>query len=86
MPTNDSFNEIFSVNITTEDINLSELFCLKIIEYKLNIDTSYSMLQLFLTFGILFTNECSSYRDYIKVYDLSEDILAIVYDGKIKLT
>jgi hypothetical protein len=83
MPSNDLFNEIFSEKITTEDINSSELFCLKTIQYKLNMDTSYSILQILLTYGVLFTNECSSLKDhYVRVYELSEDILAYIYDGK----
>jgi hypothetical protein len=82
MPTTDLFNEIFADKFTTEDIKQSELFCLKIIEYRLNLTTSYGIAQIFLSHGILFTNECRDYKEhYIKVYTLTEEILLNTIEG-----
>jgi hypothetical protein len=74
---------VFKIAITTDDIKNSEMFCLRLIDYKLNLNTSNAMVKMFLLYGILFTNECNSYKEnYIKAYTLAEEILDFIIEGK----
>lgn len=54
--------EILQFNFSVEDIKKSECICLKLLKYRININTPYSILQSLLKNGIFFEDEIEQER------------------------
>ena len=61
--------------INSKDLIISEIECLKILKYNLNIPTSYTILQYMFICGIIFENEIDSIH-YTNIYDECLNLLS----------
>ena len=61
--------------INSKDLIISEIQCLKILKYRMNIPTSYTIMQYMFICGIIFENEIDS-NNYTNIYDECLNLLS----------
>ena len=61
--------------INSKDLIKSEIQCLKILKYRMNIPTSYTIMQYMFICGIIFENEIDS-NNYTNIYDECLNLLS----------
>lgn len=56
-------------NFCEKEIKKSEIICLKLLSYKLNLTTSFDFLEFFLKNGILFEDDKFKFEDLMQIYN-----------------
>ena len=66
----------FDINyFDIKEVRKSESFCLKKLNYKLNIFSSYHILCTLLNFGIIFEDEVNDKTSYLNIFTFSKKLL-----------
>ena len=67
--------------INSKDLILSEIECLKLLKYQINIPTSFTIMKYMFICGIIFENEISQ-NEYSNIYDECLDLLLFCNNNK----